>query len=236
MELPPEDPPFPDANLPSAKEKVKFPDDDYDWELDSDDKEDDEHSTVRIIFDEFQSAFLIHLLDSGVPAKEKGLLFFLLIQLHEHLYSPLYVYSVIPSVVMWYYPFLRPQFMFNIIKAIDNWKQSEYGRSRDTITLALAQIAASTFLRYTIDFQGTVDLIEPIFGPVERWTATLLPIVPGIFFRSINERPNEINGFVPENKMGIIMAVFISACTAVLPRMVQWGLFAAYAIPSYEYP
>jgi hypothetical protein len=129
MEPSPGRPSAADATPLPAKEKVKFPDDHYDWELDSDDEEDDEHSILRITFDEFQSASLIHLLDSGIPAKEKGLLFFLLIQLHEHLYSPLYVYSAIPAILMWYYPVIRPQHMFTITKCIDNWKQGESAES-----------------------------------------------------------------------------------------------------------
>lgn len=163
-------------------------------------------------------------------------MYFLLIQLHEHLYPPLYVSSALPAILMWFYPFIQPRHMFAITKVFDKWNRGNDSSTREFIALAATQLVSTVVLKLMIDFQGTVELVEPLFGPIERWTATLLPVVPGIFFRSVHERPNAINGFVPENRQGIVMAVFIGACTAVLPRFVQWWLWAAYAIPSIEYP
>jgi hypothetical protein len=228
--------PVPDATTPPTKEKMKLPDDDFDWGFGSDDDDEGKSLTVENIIHDVRSAFLIHLLDSGFPAKEKGLLYFILIQLHEHLYSPLYVYSAVPSILMWYYPQIRPRHVHPVIKAIDQWKRGGGSTSKDFALQIIPHCLSSILFKFMIDFQGTAEFIEPVFGPVERWPATLLPVIPGIFFRSTQERPNSINGFVPENKQGVTMAIFISACTAVLPRIWQWWIWAAYAAPSIEYP
>jgi hypothetical protein len=96
--------------------------------------------------------------------------------------------------------------------------------------------ACSALLFLFVDFRGMTEVFESIFGPAEMWPAAILPIVPGMFLRSVEERPCSVNGFVPEGKQGILMAIFIRACTSVLPSSIQWRLWATYATPSLENP
>lgn len=220
-----------------SKKPIEFPDDDFDMGFDDDEEHENGRTlALNTVLQEARSAFLIHLLDSGFPAKEKGLLYFLIVQLHENLYAPLYVYSALPAILMWYQPWIAPRHVYTVTRMFDNWDRGSSSSNKELGLIVMSNAVSTFLLRFTINFEGVIELVEPLFGPIDAWPAALLPIVPGIFFRSTQERPNSINGFIPENKQGIAMAMFIYSCTALLPRPVQWWLWAAYATPSIEHP
>jgi hypothetical protein len=229
----------PDLNTtaPGAKKGFKIPDDGFDYGWDDMFETDDEKTvTFKMVLREVRTAFLIRVLESGFPGKEKGLLYYLMIQFVEELHRPLYVYSALPALLMWYYPIIHPRLVYAVTRGIDTYHRIEFMSRKEAAILVISHGLSSFLFQALIDFRGVEEIVKPLFGPIERWPAALFPIVPGMSFRVIDERPNSINGFVPENKQGIVMAVFIRACTAVLPKVVQWGLWAGYASPSSEYP
>ena len=162
--------------------------------------------------------------------------YLLMIQFHEDLDRPLNVYSVLPALAMWYYPQVPPLMVYAATRAIDTYRRSEYKTLKEVLVPIFAYSVSSLFWGTLFDFRGTSLSLEPLYGPVSRWPAALLPIFPGMFLRSIRERPNSINGFVPENKQGILMAIFSHACVAALPPFIHWPIWAAYSSPSLEYP
>lgn len=229
------------ATTPSKKETP--PEDDFDWGLADHDSVHREgpFSFWRVVR-EIRSAFFIRLLHFGFPRKESGLLYFLMIQFHEDIYSPLKVYSAIPAALIWFFPNhlsaygIGPLQVYGLTRGFDSYKRTEYSNTKGMwvygVPLALASFFFATFILFT----GSSEPFEFIFGPVSTWPAALLPIVPGMFLRLVNERPNSINGFVPENKQGIVLAIIARACTAVLGQTVLWGIWASYTAPSVDCP
>jgi hypothetical protein len=140
---------------------------------------------------------------------------------------------------MWYFLRLSPILVLTATRCINEVMRAKHQTTRDQFQMFVSCVvyaACSALLSRFIDFQGMTEVFESVFGPAEAWPAALLPIIPGMFLRSVEECPCSINGFVPEGKQGIIIAIFIRACTAVLPFWVQWGLWCSYSAPSIEYP
>jgi hypothetical protein len=77
-----------------------------------------------------------------------------------------------------------------------------------------------------ISLEGTTELLETLFGPRHIWVVAILPTLPGLLLQILQER-SSVNGFVPEGTEGILMAVFIRACAAILPLPVQWWLWVS---------
>jgi len=81
-------------------------------------------------------------------------------------------------------------------------------------------------LRSIIDIGNLTPLLESVLGPADFWPRAIIPILPGLLS---NDERSSINGFVPEGKQGVIMAIFVWACTAVLLLWVQWALWPLYS-------
>lgn len=179
---------------------------------------------------------MIHLIEYGLPKEQKGIFYFYIVQFHEDLGSDVIVYSVIPAILMWYSPTIPARIVYGITRLIDYHRRSDYNFTRRMRFSLPLYLVSFYFFAAAVNFQGATSLFEPIFGVASRWPAALLPIFPGMFLRFIHERPNSVNEFVPENRQGVLMAVFVRACTAVLPTPLQWGLWCIYTNPSLEYP
>ncbi|KAL9094198.1 MAG: hypothetical protein Q9165_003613 [Trypethelium subeluteriae] len=223
---------------PGASKKAEPEADYFDWGLDREEekrREEKERALQRII-QPCRSAFLILLLEWGFPKEHRGILYFLMIQFHEDLEPALGVYSTLPAILMWYFPRISPLSVYTITRIVDQWRRSEHRNLKDSVMPQLLYSGFFFLFAHSIDVRAVSALLEYVFGPARKWPAAVLPIFPGIFLRLVNERPNSINGFVPEDKHGIMMAIFVRACTAVLPRIIQWMIWVAYAAPSVEYP
>lgn len=227
-----------DTTVPE-KEKPSEPDDrGFDWGIDPDESKQERNEWIwSVIVPPIRSAFLLQLLQQGLPKEQRGMIYFLIIQFHEDLWSPLYVYSAVPALLMWYYPQIVPAIPYAITRGYNVWKQLDRKNYKDVmIPVVLYSVTNYLGTRF-ISFKDTTELLlEPIFGSASRWPAALLPIFPGMFLRAVNERPNSINGFIPEHRQGIWMAIFVQACTSVLPWILQWPIWTAYTAPSIEYP
>ena len=222
---------------PGPGKEPNHEDDDFEWpyDLEESSKEEEERSFQRIVL-ALRSAFLIHFLERGLPESQRGMFYFLLVQFHEDLDPPLNYYSALPAILMWYLPHISPLIVYSVTRVIDMYRKDKNRDAKEVIIPAALYGVSSFLSAKLVDFRGTTELLETVFGPATKWPAALLPIFPGIFLRFIHERPNSINGFVPENKQGITMAIFVRACTAVLPPPIQWPIWCAYTAPGLEYP
>lgn len=222
---------------PGSDKKSKPKDDEFDWNFDHDEKnKEDKTVAFQKLYRPIRSAFLIHLIQNGLPQEQRGIFYFLMIQFHEDLDSPLLVYSALPALLMGYYPKVHPLLVYSATRGIDGYRRMKHKGIWEVLMPPFIYSISSYLFATLFDFRGMTEVFELIFGPASKWPAALLPIFPGMFLRFVNERPNSINGFVPENKQGIWIAVFARACTAVLPTAVRWPIWAAYTAPSVEYP
>ena len=67
---------------------------------------------TRSILNAVDSAFLIYLVEYGLPREQRGVFYFLLVQFHEDWVPAFRVYSAIPAVFMWYFPWLSPMLLY----------------------------------------------------------------------------------------------------------------------------
>ncbi|MCJ1309270.1 hypothetical protein MMC25_002929 [Agyrium rufum] len=220
----------------SQEREIRSQNDDIDWDLNEDNDDEDERwfPTTKLLR-AMRSAFLIRAIEFGLPREQRGMLYFLLIQFHEDVESIITVYSTIPAILMWYYPQISPGLVYSITHSIDTYMRSRHTDMKD-IFIPAGAYAFFLWFFANFSFRGLAAEIEPIFGEASKWQGALLPISPGMFLRLVNERPNSINGFVPENKQGILMAIFVRACTAVLPPFLTWPIWVAFSAPSIEHP
>lgn len=214
--------------------------DDFDWGLDPEESKDKERDRrVKKWIQPIRSALLVGLVEEGFPNEQRWIFYFLLIQFHEDLYAPLLVYSLLPSLFMWYFPdnaYISPMSVYHITRSIDGYMRSEYKNISEMLVPTAVYTVPLLLISTYVSFKGmTEEVLEPLFGPSSTWPWLLLPIFPGMFLRSVNERPHSINGFIPENNQGILLAIFIRACTAVLPQWIQWMIWIAYAAPSPDH-
>ena len=183
--------------------------DDFDWDLDFEERKDDmRRQTFQRVLRAFRSAFLCHLLENGLPNEQRAIFYFLMIEFHEDLDPPVQVYSAFSSVLLSFFPWFSPRILYSITRGFDVCRRSRYMDAKDMLIPPLSQAVFSALFAALIDFRGATTLLEYIFGPATKWSAALLPIFPGIFLRFVNEKPNSINGFLPENKQGIVVAIF----------------------------
>ena len=227
------------AHAGKTEKESNLDDNDFQWAFDIDEKKREEKEIARErIIGPIRSAFLIHLIQAGFTEEQRhqrAMFYFLMIQLHEDLDRPLRAYSALPALAMWYFPRISPMPVYGLTRAIDEYRRQRYKNATELLTPMFSSLL-STILFTFVDLRDASTILEPLYGPISRWPAALLPIFPGLFLRLINEHPNSINGFIPENKQGILMAAFAQACAAVLPRFVQWPIWAAYSSPSPQYP
>ena len=220
-----------------VKKKEKQ-DDGFEWDFGDDEDEKEKKSLdFRSKILPLRSGLLIELIEYGLPKEQRGMFYFLLVQFHEDFDSQICVFSALPALLMWYFPQISPLMVYTVTRGISIFRESKYKDVKDSlIPIALYTLSSSFFARLANPRGSTEAILEPIFGSSSKWPAALLPIFPGMFLRMVDERPNSINGFVPENMQGIVVAVFIKACTAVISPIILWPIWALYAAPSTEYP
>ena len=78
-------------------EETDDDDDDYDWGLDEDREDEDWKQTIQSLLWPLRSALMVRILDEGIPPEQRGMFYFLMVQFHEDLDPPLYVYSALPA-------------------------------------------------------------------------------------------------------------------------------------------
>lgn len=211
--------------------------DDLDLDPDADeDKKEKKKWFNRERLQALRSAVLLFLLDTGLPENQRWMFYTLLLKFHEDLGPPLYVWSLILILLMWYFPKFHPILVYAITTAVDLFRRKTTEEMYQSLVVStLPGSAFSSLLRLTVSLEGTTELLEPIFGPANTWPLAIVPILPGLFFQLVEER-DSINGFVPEGKQGILMAIFTRACAAVLPLWIQWPLLITYTAPDSHHP
>ena len=131
--------------------------------------------------------------------------YLLLVQFHEDFCLRLCLYCLVPTCMMWYFPELSPILVLTATRCINEVMQGKHQTTRNKFRMFLSCLlyAACSALSHFVDFRGMTEVFESIFGPAEIWPVALLPILPGMYLRSVEERPCSVNGFVPEGKQGI---------------------------------
>ena len=164
--------------------------------------------------------------------------YMLMVFFHEYLDPPLYAYSIIPIALLWYFPQISVIIVFAITGAVNGFRRSKYQSSQDMVRdfgpIGMYSVPLSLMHRY-ISLEGMTEFLESLFGPRHIWVAAILPTLPGLLLQILQER-SSVNGFVPEGTQGILMAIFIRACAAILPLPVQWWLWVSYSIPDWQNP
>jgi len=131
IRLPPQWLPSDDSATTSGSgRETNSADDDFDWGLDPDESKDEERDQrVQKWIQPIRSAILVRLVEEAFPNEQRWIFYFLMIQFHEDLYAPLSVYSLLPSLFMWYFPYnayISPTSVYNITRSIDGYMRSKY--------------------------------------------------------------------------------------------------------------
>jgi len=85
----------------------------------------------------------------------------------------------------------------------------------------------------SVDPQPLVTFLESFFGPVRSWYWIVLP-AQGVLMIPDNRAP--LNGFVPEGKQGIPLALLLHLCSGVVPCWLQWTCYLAFSRPARACP
>jgi hypothetical protein len=186
----------------------------------------------------FRRAFLIFMIEKGLPQDQRWMWYTLMVFFHEDLDPPLYVYSIIPIALLWYFPQISVIIVFAITGWVDGLRRSKYQSSEDMVRefglVSIYSAPLSLMNRY-ISLEGMTEILESLFGPRHIWVAAILPTLPGLLLQILQER-SSVNGFVPEGTHGILMAIFIRTCAAISPLPVQWWLWVSYSTPDWQSP
>ncbi|KAK5996331.1 Heterokaryon incompatibility protein 6 [Cladobotryum mycophilum] len=213
--------------------------DDYGVYADEDDEQ--EHKWIkRENWHCIQTACLVFVLEEGLPVNQRWMFYLLFIHFHQDLYPSFYVYSVIPVFIMWYFPEIgRPSLVQAFMTAANQYMRMGQKSSTETTkefsNIVFFYVIPLSLFIYAINLEGSIELLESIFGPALTWPQAILPITPWLFLSYAHEK-DSLNGFVSEGKQGILMAVFVRACAAVLPLWLQWILWSFYTGPAAFHP
>lgn len=193
----------------------------------------------------FRAALLTFLIQEGLPKNQRWIYYTLMLYYRQDFVNLVYTLSYGAISLLWYCPTTSPFIAYKVAVVVDGFKRFKYINFYETckssIISALDYDLIFWILYSTIGIEVDIGigigdltpLLESVLGSADFWPRAIIPILPWLLYTG--ER-SYINGFVPEGKQGIIMAIFVWACTAVLPLSVQWVLWLFYAIPDPHYP
>jgi Heterokaryon incompatibility protein (HET) len=186
----------------------------------------------------FRRAFWIFMIEKGLPQDQRWMWYMLMVYFHEDLDPPLYVYSIIPIALLWYFPQISVIIVFGITAPVDVFKRTKYKSNQEMVrnfgSMNMYLVPLLLMISY-ISLEGMTESLESLFGPRHIWVTAILPTLPGLLLQILQER-SSVNGFVPEGTQGILMAIFIRACAVILPLPVQWLLWVSYSTPDWQNP
>jgi hypothetical protein len=124
----------------------------------------------------FRRAFLIFMIEKGLPQDQRWMWYMLMVFFHEDLDPPLYVYSIIPIALLWYFPQTSVIIVFAITGGVDGFRRSKYKSNQDMVRdfglMSLYSAPLSVMNRY-IGLEGMTEFLESLFGSRHIWVAAI---------------------------------------------------------------
>jgi Heterokaryon incompatibility protein (HET) len=184
-----------------------------------------------------RAALITFIIREGLPEGQRWIYYTLMLQHRQNFINLIYPLSLGAVFLLWYRPTTSPSILYNVTVIVDRFKRPKYYDIQEIYDSSIISLVDYNvillILHSAIDIRNLTPLLESVLGPADFWPRAIIPILPGLLS---SDQRFSINGFVPEGRQGILMAIFVWACTAVLPLWAQWVLWPFFSAPDFHYP
>ncbi|OHF03758.1 hypothetical protein CORC01_01077 [Colletotrichum orchidophilum] len=175
-------------------------------------------------------AFLTFVVDEGLPPQHRWIYQTLLLQYRQTLSNKIYPWTYLSALLAWIFPNINFH-PYTLALIADSQIRSQYASLPNDAVFILRPIffaGARIIIRMLFDFRDISVALETFLGSSDFWPTAVAPILPGLL---LNAPRHTINGFVPEGKQGIITAIVLWACIAVLPKVFHYSFWLWFTGP-----
>ncbi|KAK7453143.1 hypothetical protein CaCOL14_005013 [Colletotrichum acutatum] len=207
---------------------------DPDWDFDPDDYnkkflgklQQNTYDAVEMI----KIAFLTFVVDEGLPSQQRWIYQTLLLQYRQTLSNQIYPWTYLSAFLAWYFPNINFH-PYTLALFADSQIRCKYASLPDDLGFFLKPViysGARVMFRKLFDFRDISVALETVLGTSDFWPTTVAPILPGLL---LSAPRGTINGFVPEGRQGIIMAVVVWTCVTTLPEIFHYSFWSWFTGP-----
>ncbi|KAK1536468.1 uncharacterized protein CCOS01_01788 [Colletotrichum costaricense] len=207
---------------------------DPDWDFDPDnyDKkflgklQQDFYDAVEMI----KIAFFTFVVDEGLPSQQRWIYQTLLLQYRQTLSNQIYPWTYLSAFLAWYFPNINFH-PYTLALFADSQIRCKYASLPKDLGFFLKPViysGARVVFRKLFDFRDISVALETVLGSSDFWPTAVAPILPGLL---LSAPRGTINGFVPEGRQGIIMAVVVWACVTTLPEVLHYSFWLWFTGP-----
>ncbi|KXH29967.1 hypothetical protein CNYM01_13181 [Colletotrichum nymphaeae SA-01] len=208
---------------------------DPDWDFDTDnyDKKFLEklQQNVYDAVEMIKIAFLTLVVDEGLPSQQRWLYQTLLLQYRQTLSNQIYPWTYLSAFLAWYFPNINFH-PYTLALFADSQIRCKYASLPGDLGFFLRPViysGARVMFRKLFDFRDISVALETVLGSSDFWPTAVAPILPGLL---LSAPRGTINGFVPEGRQGIIMAVVVWTCVTTLPEVLHYSFWLWFTGPS----
>ncbi|EXF76998.1 hypothetical protein CFIO01_08700 [Colletotrichum fioriniae PJ7] len=175
-------------------------------------------------------AFLIFVVDEGLPSQQRWLYQTLLLHYRQTLSNQIYPWTYLSAFLAWYFPNINFH-PYTLALFADSQIRCKYASLPDDLSFFLKPMiysGARIIFRKLFDFRDISVALEAVLGSSDFWPTTVAPILPGLL---LSAPRGTINGFVPEGRQGIVTAIVVWTCVTTLPEILHYSFWVWFTGP-----
>jgi hypothetical protein len=185
-----------------------------------------------------RAVLLLYVVETAFPADQHWMYYFIEVILQRDFATnpKVFLGCIASAAVLWLFPVIPPTPFYSLTILLDIALNAEtledVGRwERHRISVPVYLTSFWILRSFAVDPTPLIRILEPCLGPVHSWSAALVPALPGLL---LGQDRNSINGFIPEGKQGIVIALLCRLCSRSLPSWLQWCLYLGFSMPDWH--